>query len=241
MTIFLTSSPTGPLDGSRPVHGYDTWNSFCENLKKYWPENARVLMITASPDSYAQNDGMIDYFREATTAAGFSFSRLDLMDRRYFFDAEEISTYDVVFLGGGHTPTQNQYFHETDLIHSFSCFEGLVIGISAGSMNCANTVYFQPELPGEAADPNFPRYAPGLGLTDQQILPHYQMVRDTYYDGISYADANFPYSVNHPQLVLCDGSYLLSADGIESVWGEAYMVENGVCRQICEHNQHVIF
>ena len=37
MHIFLTSSPTGDLDGSRPVKGIDSFNQFLYNLKKdFW-------------------------------------------------------------------------------------------------------------------------------------------------------------------------------------------------------------
>ena len=39
MVIFLTSSPTGPLDGSRKVNGLDKKNYFVENLRKYWKES----------------------------------------------------------------------------------------------------------------------------------------------------------------------------------------------------------
>jgi len=31
-------------------------------------------------------------------------------------------------------------------------------------MNCADTVYAQPEEPGEAVDPDYQRFIPGLGL-----------------------------------------------------------------------------
>ena len=36
--VFLTSSPTGPLDGRRPVEGLDEMNDFVVNLKKYWKD-----------------------------------------------------------------------------------------------------------------------------------------------------------------------------------------------------------
>jgi len=56
MLVFLTSSPTGPLDGSRKVTGLDKKNYFVENLRKYWKPGAKNLMITATPDAYEQND-----------------------------------------------------------------------------------------------------------------------------------------------------------------------------------------
>ena len=40
MIVFLTSSPTGPLDGSRKVNGVDEKNQFLLNLKRYWKKEA---------------------------------------------------------------------------------------------------------------------------------------------------------------------------------------------------------
>ena len=61
MIIFLTSSPTGPLDGSRPVDGLDKMNNFVVNLRKYWKPDSRCLMIAAAPDEPARNDEMCEF------------------------------------------------------------------------------------------------------------------------------------------------------------------------------------
>ena len=43
MIVFLTSSPTGPLDGKRKVEGFDEKNQFPENLRKYWKQRLIFL------------------------------------------------------------------------------------------------------------------------------------------------------------------------------------------------------
>ena len=229
MILFLTSSPTGPLDGSRPVDGLDRMNRFVENLKKYWKPDARNLMITATPDRFAQNDEMIEFFGNASRRAGLDWSVFELWDRRTEDVSREIlHSYDVIWLGGGHVPTQNQYFKELNLREKLKGFEGIVIGISAGTMNSADVVYAQPEHEGESVDPEYERFIEGLGLTKRMILPHYQMVKDYWLDGKRlYEDITYGDSYGHEFLVLTDGSYLLSEDGEESVWGEAYIIRNG--------------
>lgn len=236
MITFLTSSPSGPLDGSRLVDGLDEKNSFVKNLKKYWKGNARCLMIAAAPSSHEQNDEMTAFFRAAVEKAGLTAAVFDLWDdRSEDVSKETLHSYDVVFLGGGHVPTQNQFFHRIGLKENIQDFEGIVIGISAGTMNTADTVYAQPELEGESVNPAYFRFLRGLGLTKTMILPHYQMVKDFVLDGRRlYEDITYADSYGRRFLVLLDGSYLLIKDGIETVWGEAYQISDGEISRVCE-------
>lgn len=237
--IFLTSSLSGPLDGSRPVDGLDQMNKFVENLQQHWPENARCLMIAAAPDNATMNDEMTEFFGKAVRKAGLTWQTFDLWDRRtQDFSEEVLHSYDVVFLGGGHVPTQNRFFTEIKLREKIQDFEGMIIGISAGTMNSADIVYAQPELPGESEDPEYERFLQGLGLTKTMILPHYQMVKDNELDGKRlYEDITYGDSYGKRFLVLPDGSYLLRVDGKESIWGEAWEICDGKMNKICEDRE----
>ncbi|MDD6072916.1 MAG: Type 1 glutamine amidotransferase-like domain-containing protein [Otoolea sp.] len=227
--LFLTSSPTGPLDGSRPVAGLDEWNDFVVNLKKVWKDSSRCLMIAASPDCFRENEEMTSFFAGAVKRSGLSVSSFDMWDHRTTDVSEEaLCSYDVIFLGGGHVPTQNAFFQQIGLREKIRGFEGIVIGISAGSMNSADEVYAQPELPGESEDSSYLRFLPGLNLTKTMILPHYQMVKDTILDGKRlFEEITYPDSLGREFLILPDGSYLMSIDGRESVWGEAWLLKDG--------------
>jgi len=239
MVVFLTSSPTGPLDGSRKVVGLDKKNHFVDNLRKFWKPGARNLMITATPDSYEQNDEMISFFEQAVKTDGFSCQPFEVWDlRTEDFSKEKLHSYDVIWLGGGHVPTQNRFFKEIGLREKMEGFRGIVIGISAGTMNAADIVYVQPEHEGEAVDPVFQRFIQGLNLTKTQILPHYQMVKDWYLDGMRlYDDITYGDSHGHQFLVLEDGSYLMIQNGRESVWGNAYEISDGQIRKIKEDEE----
>ena len=239
MLVFLTSSPSGPLDGSRKVDGLDYKNQFVKNLKKYWKPDARNLMITATPKAYEQNDEMIHFFKTASTKAGLTSSAFDLWDaRKEEFLKEELESYDVIWLGGGHVPTQNRFFTDINLREKIKDFKGIVIGISAGTMNSADVVYAQPEHPGESIDPEYKKELEGLNLTKINILPHYQMVKDYILDGKRlYEDITYEDSYGKRFLVLPDGSYLMSQNGYETVWGEAYEISDGKFRKICEDEE----
>jgi len=134
-----------------------------------------------------------------------------------------------VILAGGHVPTQNRFFEAIGLRGLMRRYAGVVLGISAGSMNSAETVYAQPEEEGEAVDAGYARFLPGLGLTKTMILPHYQALRDGVLDGLRVMeDIAYPDSVGKKFYALADGSYLLIRDGKEEMRGETYLIQDGV-------------
>lgn len=233
-TVFLTSSPTGPLDGSRKVDGLDGKNGFVDKLRAEWKQDSKCLMIAASPENYEGNDEMTGFFENAVKRSRLSVSGFDLWDGRTMAVTKDmLDSYDVIFLGGGHVPTQNRFFGRLGLRELIRDFKGIIIGISAGTMNSADVVYAQPELPGESVDPEYHRFLTGLGLTKTMILPHYQMVKDFELDGKRlYEDITFEDSHGRRFLVLPDGSYLMKKDGLETVWGEAYEVRDGHMEKI---------
>ena len=59
-------------------------------------------------------------------------------------------------------------------------------------MNCADTVYAGPELEGEAIDPLYERWITGLGLTDINIFPHFQSLKDDYLDADKFKLHSLP-------------------------------------------------
>ena len=70
----------------------------------------------------------------------------------------------MILLGGGHVPSQNQYFKDYKIKEKLKEFDGILIGISAGSMNCANIVYAMPEEAGESINPGYQRFLTGLHI-----------------------------------------------------------------------------
>lgn len=238
MIAFLTSSPTGPLDGSRKVDGLDKKNHFVERLRQHWKENSRCCIIASNPDGYDRNDEMCIYFENVFRKEHFSMQCFHLIDRRYcHFTKEDLHCYDVILLAGGHVPTQNQFFKDIQLREKIEGFEGIVIGISAGSMNSADIVYCQPEEDGEAINPHFQRWITGLNITKINMIPHYQMVKDRYLDGMRlYEDITYQDSMNHQFVVLVDGSYIL-IDDKETVYGESYLISDGHIQLLCHDNE----
>lgn len=228
MICFLTSRTDGPTGALNPANG------FVQRLQACFPASCRAVFLCSDPEGHARTDFFAACVKTSMEEAGFSFSRYTILDGRNEGQAAALlGDANFLILAGGHVPTQNRFFQKIGLRALLGGFNGVLIGISAGSMNSAEVVYAQPELDGEAADPAYSRFFPGLGLTETMILPHYQQIKDDVLDGLRVMeDIAYPDSMGRAFLVLVDGSYLYLDKGRETVCGEAYMLADGVLAQI---------
>lgn len=232
-TCFLTSSPADAGEKLNPANG------FVRELRAALPQSCRALFVCSDPDSPDKTDFFARQLRRSLEEAGFRFANFAVLDRRNQRDAaRELGGADFVILGGGHVPTQNRFFTQIGLRGLMEPFGGTVLGISAGSMNSADVVYAQPELPGEALDPHYRKFLRGLGLAKTMLLPHYQLTKNETLDGMRLFDEiTSRDSLGRCFYAIPDGSYLLVRDGGEELRGEAYRIENGVLRQILSDGQ----
>ena len=227
MNLFITSSPY--IDGADRAL-LSNANHFVDRIREVLPPNPKAVFVCSNPDDH---EGTCRFAAETCGAfleAGIAFSSYQVLDglsagRAYGM----ISHSDLVILGGGHVPTQNAFFRKIRLRHLLHKYHGTVVGISAGSMNCADVVYVQPEEPGESIDPNYQRFALGLGLTGVNICPHYQKVKNNILDGkrlfedITYAD-----SMGRTFFALPDNSYFYQDENCLLLCGKAYRIRNGI-------------
>lgn len=240
--IFLTSSIGGndKVNGQRIATPLFWYNGLTEGLKACWKDNSKVMVFSGSPDYFDKNDSVVDCLRQSFPMSGLRISSMEICDDRNAELVNKIQEMDAVILYGGHVPSQNAFFHKIGLKEKINLFEGLIIAVSAGSMNSAGIVYAGPELDGEAIDPNYQRWLPGLGLTDINILPHYDELKDDYLDGMRLMeDITYPDSFKHEIIALNNGSYILIENGAETLYGEAYLIKDGAIKQICEHGNSI--
>ena len=243
MVLFLTSSPCSndvPQGVDLPCI-LNRENGFVRRLRRVFPQNGELLIIASDPESFEMNDEMTKTFYGALRHHGLFLSDIAVLDARNAQDAEAlVRQSNMIILSGGHVPTESAFFEAIGLRGLLEGYEGIVMGISAGTMNCAEIVYAQPELPGESIDPDYRRFLPGLGLSRVQILPHYQMVKDNLLDGRRLIeDITFGDSFGREFYVLVDGSYVMRRDDAYTLWGEGYVIRDGAMRPVCREGEHV--
>ena len=242
MIAYLTSHIGGSYkkDGKRIPTQLNADNGFLESLQKHWKSDSNVLIISADADAVDTNDSIMNIFEKSIPMSGLSIKRIIICDKRNESIVCAIADYDVVILAGGHVPTQNRFFERIRLKKYINDFDGILIGISAGTMNSAEIVYAQPELEGEGIDREYQRFLHGLGITELMVLPHYQDLKDEILDGKRlFEDITYPDSYGREFYALTDGSYLLIENGLTTLFGEAYLIKDGKIKKICEQDKSI--
>lgn len=240
MVAFLASHIGGSYkaDGKRLPTYLNSDNGLVERLKSFWPENGKVLIVSADPNSHERNDSILYCLSRTFPMSGLEIENMIICDSRKESCIEQMADYHVIILSGGHVPTQNRYFEKLKLKEKLERFDGILIGISAGTMNCAETVYAHPELEGEAIEAAYQRFLPGLGITKVMVLPHYQMIKDDVLDGLRvFEDIAYPDSIGREFYALCDGSYLLIENGTNTLYGEAWQIKDGKIKKYCSNGE----
>ena len=246
MTLFLTGSPTR--------YGQDRFtadNGFLANVRaalgaavaRRHAALPRVLLVSAAPDDAAFTQSVLEGMSLCIHRSGIETEEIVMLDRHNSSQVKKLVGWaDWIILCGGHVPTQNKFLHEIDLKSAIQGFDGVIMGCSAGSMNCAGRVYSHPEFQGEVASPQYRRWLDGLGLTDINLIPHLGQVRDVVIDGQRlFEDVIFPDSWNHRFYTFNDGGYVMVRDGRSRLFGEAWEITGGAMRKVSEENQSYSF
>ena len=242
MKAMLTSSLGGSskVNGTRVPSILMQNNGLLDSLKSIWTPYAKVLIICADPSDYEKNDSVCACLKESFPMSGLSISHIDKCDDRNPNAIDSLENVDVLVLAGGHVPTQNNFMHQLRLRERLMDYNGIVVAWSAGSMNCADMVYAGPEFEGEAIDPLYERWIVGIGITDINIFPHYQKLKDDYLDGLRLIeDITFADSIGHEIIALNDGSYIMVDGEHTTLFGEAYMIKDGQQWQICKDGESI--
>lgn len=230
MILYMTSTPGGIDRQTGQPELLSNKNHFVDRLKADWKDRSRCVLIASEPAAAQFNSAMAQSYLTCFNRSGLSMQSIDVLDSRKPEIADILDRYEVIILAGGHVPTENAWFHKLHLREKLQHYQGIVIGISAGTMNCAETVYAQPEEEGESMDPKYRRFLQGLGLTRTKVIPHYNQTIDAVLDGKRlFQDITYPDSEGQAFYCLTDGAYIRKDTKTqkETLYGEAYLISDG--------------
>ena len=239
MTLFLTSSPCIYKHSPATLNPA---NGFFKRIRSKLPPAPRTLFVASSPADHDKTDFYSVDMAGAFERAGIPMTGWQILDELTADRARELVAWsDFIILMGGHVPTQNAFFNRIGLRELLKGYPGVIMGISAGTMNAAETVYAQPEEPGESF-PSFRRFYPGLGLTTVNICPHYQEVieKNMTVDGIPiYPNLTAADSMGHTFHIFPDGTYLYRDEQEYAIHGKCLRMRDGILELLSEDGEHI--
>lgn len=238
MILFLTSDigTSKKVNGERIPCEFNNTNNFASRLQKHIKNGKNFVFVASNPTTHEINDYYGKLTFDSFNLSGFNFENLQILDARTQNNAEKlIKNADIVLLAGGHTPTQNKFFQEIELGKLLKAHKPVVIGQSAGSLNMAKNVYCSPE----EDDLNQPKYFEGLGLTDINIEPHFDL--EAFENNQFLKTLLLEDSKTKPFLAITDGSFVFDDGKNAVIYGEAYWFSNGNLKQVCSNGKTLKF
>lgn len=165
---------------------------------------------------HEKTDRYFHYFLNMFEKVGIYFEETYVIDGRMSVGQAQkiVAEADVIWLSGGDTPTQFRYFQEYGIDAVISQYGGIIIGMSAGSINMAKTSICTLSC-GHYKQLVYN----GLGCVDISVEPHF--VRSEVSDEL--IDLSKKYTIYG----LCDDSLIVCSGKSIEFHGEIYKLSQG--------------
>lgn len=241
MKVFLTSNLNHyeKRDGVKVAKEIDNKNGLVDQLKSKLDGTKGILYVPADASNKDKINEYSKILFDALKLSGIVFDNYYVVDDKSSVEEvrDRVLKSDLVFLSGGDTFTQMQYFERIKLRDILSDYEGVIVGQSAGAINLAEDVYNSPEC---EEDLNRPCYFKGLGKTYINIEPHFILDTSNFdSDEMLHRTAMLEESKRRDLYALPDVSHIFD-DGVEQVvYGECYLLRDGEVNRICSSDESV--
>lgn len=199
--------------------GLDKVNGFTDKqkefLKKDIKNNMNIVFIASSFDNYERNDIKHKELVKLFNDININFNNIYLIDNRIDSNKskELIKKSDIIFLMGGDPKKEMDSIIEYDLVSDIKTKEGIIIGVSAGSMNQITNVIYKDEI-----DNNILIKYKGLGFFNTNIYPHVDINNKEYLQEI------FEVSKYDKILGLPNSSFIRIENDKVDIIGEHYYI-----------------
>lgn len=166
--------------------------------------------------NHEKTDKYFRFFLNMFEKADINFEEKYVVDGRMSVEKAQklVAEADVIWLSGGNTPTAFHYLQKYGLDSVIKQHGGVIIGMSAGSINLAKTAICTLSCGHDKQE-----IYKGLGCVDISVEPHFirsEISNELY-------DLSTKYTIHG----LCDNSFIVcSGENIE-YYGEIYMISHG--------------
>lgn len=189
--------------------------------QKISKRNKFAFVASEFEKAHEKTDKYFRFFLNMFEEAGIYFEETYVIDGRMSVDEAQktVTEADVIWLSGGDTPTQFHYFQKYGLDKVIKQHGGIVIGMSAGSINLAKT-----SICTLSCGHYKQNIYNGLGCVDISVEPHF--VRD------KVSNELIALSKEYTIYGLCDDSLIVCSDKRIEFYGEIYKLSHGDIERI---------
>lgn len=194
-------------------------DDFIQCVKEYYNNNGSFLFIASDFSGHSKTDKYTNEFLNMFKNNGIIFDNVHVIDDRITKEKamEYIKEADIIWISGGDTLKQIMNLKKYNLIPVLQNKEGLIIGMSAGSINMATRVVLAKDI-----NDNIPKLAiyDGIGLVNINIEPHLDSASEEHMKDI--------YEASQITTIygLYDNSFIKIVDGKVDIYGEYLKYEN---------------
>lgn len=180
-----------------------------------------VFVASEFENTHKKTDWYCNQFLQMFSDCGLTFGSVVVVDSRMPEKVAQdiIRKADVLWLAGGDTPTQFGYLNSYGLIPCIREHKGVIIGMSAGSINMAKVAICTLTC----GHHELAIYE-GLGLVEFSVEPHF--------DKDNLTEELLMLSETYPLYGITDGSAIICTDDNTLYLGDVFRIDNGQVTQV---------
>ncbi|PPK43674.1 Type 1 glutamine amidotransferase-like domain-containing protein [Clostridium algidicarnis] len=191
-------------------------DDFSKLLRKYIKAGMNLAFVASEFENiYEKTDWYCNHFLKMFSDCGITFGSVDVIDSRMSREIAQdtVKNADVLWLAGGDTPIQFAYLGSYGLIPYISKHKGVIIGMSAGSINMAKVAVCTLTCKHSKLE-----IYEALGLVEFSVEPHFDK------DNIN--DELLVLSEKYQLYGMCDDSAIICTEDNTLYIGDIFLIDN---------------
>ncbi len=192
-------------------------DDFNRLLKSYINTGMNFVFVASEFENiYDKTDWYCNHFLKMFSDCGITFSSVKVIDGRMSKETAQdiVRNADVLWLAGGDTPTQFAYLESYGLIPCIREQKGVIIGMSAGSINMTKTAVCTLTCEHDEL-----KIYEALGLVEFLVEPHL--------DKNNITEELLLLSEKYPLYGICDDGAIICAEDNTLYIGEVFLIDKG--------------
>lgn len=191
-------------------------DDFIRLLKTYIKTGMNFVFVASEFENiYEKTDWYCNHFLKMFSDCRITFDSVNVIDSRMPRETAQdmVRNADILWLAGGDTPTQFAYLESYGLIPCIREQKGVIIGMSAGSINMTKTAVCTLTCEHDKQE-----IYEALGLVEFSVEPHF--------DKNNITDELLVLSEKYPLYGICDDGAIICTDDNTLYIGDVFLIDN---------------